>query len=137
VAYNVLVVEDTPDWRVHLIHYLIEDEEEYGIFEAETYESAIRLLREQPFDVVTVDLRLVDWDTTDEGGMELLEEIDEIRQRNGTQAIVITAYGTMERMRQAFKDHQVFDFIEKTCFNPWGFCETVRRAAEQAYRMRS
>jgi DNA-binding NtrC family response regulator len=136
MVYNALIVEDTWEWRTKLADYLIE-EGEYNVFEAADYKTATKLLQEQPFDVVTVDLRLVDWDQTDEEGMKLLEEIAEIGQGNGTQAIVITGYGTMERMHRAFRDHQVFDFIGKMDFDPREFKENVRKAAEKAYEIRS
>ena len=135
MAYNVLVVEDTPDWRTKITGYLIE-EEEYNIEEADNYESALKLLRTQPFDVAVVDIRLVDWDEENEQGMELLGELDKVTEENGTQAIVVTGYATSERMREAFRDHRVFDFIEKLGFNPTEFKEIVLKAAEKAFQLR-
>jgi DNA-binding NtrC family response regulator len=93
MAYNVLVVEDTPDWRTKLVGYLVE-EGEYDILEADNYESATKLLQKQPFDVALIDIRLVDWDETNEQGMQLLRELDAISDENGTQSVVITGYGT-------------------------------------------
>jgi DNA-binding NtrC family response regulator len=135
MAYNVVVIEDTPDWRTKLIGYLIE-EEEYDIKEADNYESASKIIQEQPLDVAIVDIRLVDWDEENEQGMQLLRELDEIADINGTQAVVITGYGTKDRMREAFRDHQVVDFIEKQYFDPQEFKATVLKAAEKAYRRR-
>ena len=132
MAYNVLVVEDTPDWRTKLVGYLVEEEEKYNIFEADNYEAATRLLEKQPFDVALIDIRLVDWDETNEQGMQLLRELDEVSSINGTQSVVITGYGTKERMREAFRDHQVVDFIEKQRFAPEEFITIVREAAEKA-----
>lgn len=136
MTYSVLVVEDTPDWRAKLVGYLIEDEEEYNIFEADDYETATQLLQEQPLDVALIDIRLVDWDETNEQGMQLLRELDEISDLNGTQSVIITGYGTKDRMREAFRDHQVVDFIEKQRFDPEEFRTIVRRAAEKACRRR-
>ena len=135
MAYNVLVIEDTPDWRTKLVGYLIE-EGEYDILEADDYETASALLQREPFDVAVVDIRLVDWDDTNEQGMQLLRELDELAEINGTQAVVITGYGTKERMREAFRDHQVVDFIEKQHFAPEEFKATVLKAAEKAFRRR-
>jgi hypothetical protein len=39
-------------------------------------------------------------------------------------------------MREAFRDHQVVDFIEKQRFNPKEFKRIVREAGEKAYRRR-
>ena len=137
MAYNVLVVEDTPDWRTKLIGYLVEDEEEYDIFEADDYETATALLQEQSFDVALIDIRLVDWDEENEQGMQLLRELDEIADLNGTQSAIITGYGTKDRMREAFRDHPVVDFIEKQRFDPDEFKMIVREAAEKACRRRA
>jgi DNA-binding NtrC family response regulator len=135
MAYNVLVVEDTPDWRVKLVGYLLA-EGEYNIFEAEDYETATKLLEEQPLDVALIDLRLVDWDEQNDQGMELLRQLDHVSQENGTQSIVITGYGTKERMREAFRDHIVVDFIAKRTFDPDEFKRTVLQAAETACVLR-
>ena len=135
MAYSVLVVEDTPDWRTKLVGYLIE-EGEYSIHEADDYESASERIQTQPFDVAVVDIRLVDWDETNEQGMQLLRELDEIADILGTQSIVITGYGTKGRMREAFRDHRVVDFIEKQRFDPDEFKATVLEAAELALRRR-
>jgi len=136
MAYNVLIVEDTPDWRAKLVGYLVQDEEEYNIFEAGDYETALQILDDQPLDVAVIDIRLVDWDETNEQGMLLLKELDRIADVNGTQAIVITGYGDKQKMRTAFRDYRVIDFIEKHWFKPVEFKETVRKAAEEAYRAR-
>jgi DNA-binding NtrC family response regulator len=135
MAYNVLVVEDTIDWRTKLVGYLIE-EGEYNIFEAEDYETATRLLQDQALDVALIDIRLVDWDERNEQGMQLLRQLDEISESNGTQSIVITGYGTSDRMREAFRDHKVVDFIEKQSFDPEEFKKTVLEAAETARELR-
>jgi DNA-binding NtrC family response regulator len=137
MAYNILVVEDTPDWRKKLVGYLIgAGEEEFNIYEADNYESASQLLKKQPLDVVVMDIRLVDWDEKNEQGMQLLRELDEVASLNGTQSIVITGYGTKERMREAFRDHQVVDFIEKQRFDPEEFKAMVLKAAENAFQKR-
>jgi DNA-binding NtrC family response regulator len=131
MAYNVLVVEDTSDWRMKLVGYLVETGQ-YDIQEADNYEKASRLIQHQPFDVAVVDIRLVDWDEKNEQGMQLLRELDEAAWANGTQSIVITGYGTKERMRTAFRDHQVVDFIEKQHFSPKEFKMRVLEAAQKA-----
>jgi DNA-binding NtrC family response regulator len=135
MAYNVLVVEDTPDWRAKLVGYLVE-EKEYNVYEAGDYETATELIENQPLDVALIDIRLIDWDEKNEQGMELLRQLDEVAAVNGTQSIVVTGYGTGERMREAFRDHQVVDFIAKQKFNPQEFKKTVLEAAERAHAAR-
>jgi DNA-binding NtrC family response regulator len=131
MAYNILVVEDTSDWRRKLVGYLVE-EGEYSVLEADNYRKASELIQRVPFDVVVLDIRLTDWEEKDEHGMQLLRELDPVADMNGTRAIMITGYGTIDRMREAFRDHQVVDFIEKQHFSPKEFKTTVLKAAEQA-----
>jgi len=135
MAYNVLVVEDTADWRTKLVDYLIE-EGEYNISEADSYEKALKVIRGQPLDVALIDIRLVDWEEENEQGMQLLRELDELAELNGTQSIVVTGYGTKDRMRRAFRDYGVLDFLEKDAFNPQEFKAMVRKAAEKACEIR-
>ncbi|MFH1636457.1 MAG: response regulator [Chloroflexota bacterium] len=135
MSYNVLVIEDTPDWRSKIVGYLVETGE-YNLKEADDYQTAIELLDNDPFDVAIVDIRLVDWDETNEQGMKLLNKLDEIAEINGTQSIVLTGYATKERMREAFRDHQVVDFIEKQRFSPQEFKDTVLSAAKKAFDRR-
>ena len=136
MSYNILVVEDTPDWRTKMVGYLIE-EGEYDVAEAKDYETARKLLHEELFDVVLLDIRLTDWDECDEQGMQLLRELDSIAELNGTQAIVITGYPTMYRMREAFRDHHVVDFLMKQHFDPQEFKATVLEATHRAYSSRA
>ena len=135
MAYNILVIEDHRDWRTKLVGYLLE-EGEYNILWADNYENASELLQKRPFDVVTVDIRLVDWDEKNEQGMQLLRELDEITTAAGTQAIIITGYGTSTLMREAFRDYQVVDFIGKRYFDPQEFKAVVLEAAKKACRRR-
>ena len=135
MAYNVLVVEDTPDWRAKLVGYLVETGE-YNVHEAGDYETAAGVIEDQPLDVALIDIRLIDWDEKNEQGMELLQQLDEVAEINGTQAIVVTGYGTQERMREAFRDHGVVDFIAKQKFDPEEFKRTVLEAAERAHEVR-
>jgi DNA-binding NtrC family response regulator len=135
MGYNILVVEDTRDWRVKLVGYLLE-EGEYNVTEAEDYETATELIRNQPLDVALIDIRLIDWDERNAQGMQLLRQLDEVSEINGTQSIVITGYGSAGLMREAFRDHKVVDFIEKQAFDPDEFRTIVLRAAVTARELR-
>jgi len=136
MVYNVLVVEDTADWRAKLVGYLIQ-EGVYVVFEAADLETAVELLESQPLDVAIIDIRLVDWDELNDQGMKLLRQLDEISDINGTQAIIITGYGTKDRMREAFRDREVVDFIEKKHFHPDEFKRSVLKAVQTARELRA
>lgn len=134
VEGRVLLIEDRPDWRRKLTKYLKADGHSFKT--AKTYTEALSLLDTEAFDVVLVDLRLVDWDDSNFQGLDLLPRIDELRKTNGTQAVVVTAYPTPENIRQSFRDHGVSDFLFKADFDPKMFKRAVRTAIIRAYAER-
>jgi DNA-binding NtrC family response regulator len=134
VEGRVLLVEDRADWRKQLTKYL--RQEGYFFETATTFDTALSLLGSEPFDLILVDLRLVDWDDQNFQGMELLPRISELRKENGTQAIIVTAHPTPENVREAFRDRGVADFFIKSDLDPQGFKDAVRKAVVTAYEER-
>lgn len=128
---KVLVVEDMPDWRKRFIRILEKDG--HTVRNAANYDKAVSLLQKDGFDVVILDLRLVNWDDTDFSGMNLLDEIDKVKEKQGTNVIIVTGYGRLEHSREGFKKYEIFDFLEKANFNAREFEKTVRVAVEDAY----
>ena len=137
VEGSILLVEDRPEWRRRLTRYL--QKEGYFVETAKTYTEALDVLARGSFEVVLVDLRLVDWDTTNVQGMQILRHMDELRKEigkeSGTQAIVVTAYPTVETVREAFRDHGVSDILFKPDFDLHSFTEAVRDAAVKAHKI--
>ena len=134
VEGRILLVEDRADWRRRLTKYL--QEEEYFFETATSYNAALEVLDKKPFDVVLVDLRLVEWDDANFQGMGLLPRISELREENGTQAIIITAYPTPENVREAFRDRGVLDFFIKSDLDPQRLKGAIRDAVVKAYEAR-
>jgi CheY-like chemotaxis protein/anti-sigma regulatory factor (Ser/Thr protein kinase) len=87
---------------------------------------ALRLSTEQHFDLVLLDLGL-----PDVNGLDILSQL---RGRNGTKVVVITADGTPESMLRAVRD-QAFHYIHKP-FEPEQI-QTVVRACFAAYDLPS
>jgi DNA-binding NtrC family response regulator len=85
-------------------------------------------------DVAIVDIRLVETDETDEGGMRLLQELHD--SRDFVRVIMITGHGTMELQRKAFRQFHAFDFFRKEQFVSDEFRQAVREAVEEAHRER-
>jgi len=131
---RILVVEDRSDWRKKLTGIL--KEEGYSVREAANYDKAVSLLQKHVFDLVLLDLRLVDWNERDFKGMDLLNDLDKLADEQGTNVIIITGYGTAEHARKAFKDHHVFDFLTKAKFDLQEFKTLVAEAIENAYAKR-
>lgn len=134
ITGRVLLIEDRADWRKQLSRYL--RQEGHSFETVETYHEALAVLDRQTFDVVLVDLRLVDWDDTNYKGLELLPRIDELRKENGTQAIIVTAHPTSENIREAFQDHDISDFLLKSDLNSQRFKQAVGKAVGKAQEER-
>jgi DNA-binding response OmpR family regulator len=114
---RILVVEDRKDWQKELKKLL--GQKGFEVIVEGDGDKAQRLLTskkaEHVFDVVVLDLRLVDWGGGFEG-MNLLEYTDRLVDGQATRVIVLTAYGRIEDARVAYGQHKVFDFMDKNNF---------------------
>src|ERR1700736_6861766 len=91
---SILVVDDESEIREGL--ELLLSSEGYGVTSADTGESGLARLEEHPFDLLLLDVSL-----PDRNGLELLKAI---RRRDPPLSVVlITAYGSIDMARAAFK----------------------------------
>jgi SulP family sulfate permease len=130
---KILIVEDFTDWR-ELLRDLLRREGHAVNAVASLQEARAYLAQTKDLDVAIVDIRLVETDETDEGGMHLLREIHD--DRGFVQVIMITGHGTMELQRKAFRQFHAFDFFRKEQFVSEEFRQAVREAVEEAHRQR-
>src|SRR6202522_2827105 len=108
---SILVIDDEVEIREGLEALLTS--ESFQVTLAETGEAGLRQLEDHPFDLMLLDVSL-----PDRNGIELLREI---RRRDPQLAvIVITAYGSIEMARAAFKAGAQ-DYITK----PWSNDELI------------
>lgn len=113
---SILVVDDESEIREGLEVLL--QSEGYGVSSAETGESGLGKLEEKPYDLLLLDVSL-----PDRNGIDLLREI---RRRDPHLPIVlITAYGSIEMARAAFKSGAM-DYITK----PWSNDELLAQVAQ-------
>lgn len=113
---SILVVDDESEIREGL--ELLLTSEGYGVASAETGESGLAKLEEHPYDLLLLDVSL-----PDRNGLELLREI---RRRDPQLSVVlITAYGSIEMARAAFKGGAL-DYITK----PWSNDELLAQVAQ-------
>jgi DNA-binding NtrC family response regulator len=102
---SILVIDDEAEIREGL--ELLLTSEGYSVTCAETGESGLARLEEEPYDLLLLDVSL-----PDRNGLDLLRDI---RMRDPHLPIVlITAYGSIDMARQAFKSGAQ-DYITK----PW------------------
>ncbi|MFY9583960.1 MAG: sigma-54 dependent transcriptional regulator [Candidatus Acidiferrales bacterium] len=113
---SILVVDDEAEIREGL--ELLLSSEGYGVSSAGTGDAGLAKLEEQPFDLLLLDVSL-----PDRNGLELLREI---RRRDPYLSVVlITAYGSIEMARAAFKSGAQ-DYITK----PWSNDELLAQVAQ-------
>src|SRR6202142_179124 len=113
---SILVVDDEAEIREGL--ELLLSSEGYAVTCAETAAAGLTRLEEHPFDLVLLDVSL-----PDRNGLDLLQEI---HRRDPLLAIVlITAYGSIEMARAAFKNGAQ-DYITK----PWSNDELLAQVAQ-------
>src|SRR5215510_1465584 len=113
---SILVVDDESEIREGLEMLLTS--EGYGVSSAGTGASGLAKLEERPFDFLLLDVSL-----PDRNGLDLLKEI---RRRDPHLSVVlITAYGSIEMARTAFKSGAM-DYITK----PWSNDELLAQVAQ-------
>ena len=92
---SILVVDDESEIREGL--ELLLKGEGYGVASAETGESGLAKLEEHPFDLLLLDVSL-----PDRNGLDMLKEIH--RRDPELSVVLITAYGSIDMARAAFKN---------------------------------
>ena len=112
----ILVVDDESEIREGL--ELLLTSEGYGVSSAETGESGLGKLGEQPFDLLLLDVSL-----PDRNGLELVREVR--RRDPDLPVVLITAYGSIDMARAAFKGGAL-DYITK----PWSNDELLAQVAQ-------
>src|ERR1700689_5497152 len=112
---SILVIDDEVEIREGLEALLTS--ESFQVTLAETGEAGLRQLEDHPFDLMLLDVSL-----PDRNGIELLREI---RRRDPQLAVIlITAYGSIDMARAAFKGGAQ-DFITK----PWSNDELLAQVS--------
>lgn len=132
---RILLVEDLKEWQRMIKELLPEDS--YRVFKvAEDLQKASDLLKHHVFDLVLLDLRMNDWDEQDFKGFKLLGQIAEVREEQGTQVIIVSAYGEPEHVREGFKKYDIADYFDKKWLKRDEFRKAVADAIEKAYEER-
>lgn len=124
----ILIVEDDKDWQERLTYYL--KSQPYRLEVAGKYSDALNLLKTRHFDLIILDLRLVD-NKEDFEGMKLLEYL----QKNNPQilVIIVSAHGTPQHIRDGYTIYNIFDYISKQNFDRKKYQETVKKAIHKLH----
>jgi DNA-binding NtrC family response regulator len=113
---SILVIDDESEIREGL--ELLLKTEGYNVASAETAMLGLSRLEERPYDLMLLDVSL-----PDRNGIELLKDVH--RQDPHLPIVLITAYGSIEMARAAFKSGAM-DYITK----PWSNDELLAQVAQ-------
>jgi CheY-like chemotaxis protein len=134
---RVLVVDDHPTWCDMLAEILLENE--YDVTNAASYQEALTIIQNQaaPFHAAVIDLNLnyAGKAKANEDGLRLAAELKQ--HSPATPIIILTGYATPRTATIAFRDLEVFDYVEKfsadgKIFDHVAFQETIRQAVAEA-----
>lgn len=112
-GHTILVVDDQENWRKALSSVL--RKAGYMVETAGTLQSARRSLARGTYSVIVMDVRLVDAQTDDVSGLELLSETQDVwneTERPGL--IIITGYPTEGIEPLALEKYKANHFISKS-----------------------
>lgn len=116
---SVLVVDDELGSRESMRMIL---KDQFDVSTVDEGTKAIKLVEENDFDVVVLDIRMPDM-----SGIEVLERIKEIRPWSGI--LMVTAYAALETAKHAMR-LGAYDYIEKPFKNSNELREAVYRGIE-------
>jgi two-component system response regulator HydG len=100
---RILIVDDDASHRTMLRATLTA--EQYEVFEADDGSTAIEMAKNEPFDLILMDIRM-----HEVGGVEALQEIK--RNNPAIPVIMMTAYASVETAVQTLKDG-AYDYLTK------------------------
>lgn len=120
---RVLVVDDQEIWRETLREIL----QGHGFLVdcAAATSEALAFLESNFYHLLILDIRLVDADESNIEGMALLDELNRRGLAAGVEIMMLSAYGTMDQMRESFTQHKVADFASKNNFLDVDFLKQV------------
>jgi CheY-like chemotaxis protein len=131
---RILLVEDEREWQVKLRELL--QGYLYSITVADSLQKASDFLKHHVYDLVLLDLRLREWEEENFEGWQLMDSLATCREEQGTQVIIISAYGQPTHVREGFKNYHIADYFDKKRLDPHEFQESVAISVEKAYEER-
>ncbi len=123
---RVLIVDDLEKWRKELVSIL--QREGFATASADTSTLALKRMQSEIYHVAVLDIRLVDAELNNTDGIGLMRELGKRGLSEAIRVIILSAHGTSEQMREAFKEYRVADFLSKDGFTREGFLESIHQA---------
>src|SRR6266702_1607503 len=120
---RVLIVDDESRWREELVEGFVQKD----IFAeaVSTTEEALQKLSRSFYHVLILDVCFEEGSITNSEGMLFLKELQSQKLVETLKVVMLSGYGTTESMREAFREHQVHDFFDKSDFDILTFSEDI------------
>ncbi|MEM7350752.1 MAG: response regulator [Acidobacteriota bacterium] len=130
---RILVVDDEDSWASYMVNFL---PSEQSIEVAHTYASAKQKIDAISFDLVISDWRLDDSDEQNFQGFELMKYVRRLDARRGsyTSLIAVSAYGTEDKIRDAYRDLNINFYFSKQAISQFEYHDSVQEALLGAKR---
>ena len=123
---SVLIVDDQPNWRLLFKTLLIQ--EGFQVLEATEYDQAKDILSQSHFDLVTIDMRLIDDENFNVQGLALVRHIKSTYPHIKT--ILITGYPESLGKANHNADALVLKVPKGSSFDSKGFKALVNQLLE-------
>lgn len=91
---------------------------------------ALERLNTYLYHALILDIRMDETDLDNVDGIKLLRRLHQQKVTEAIKVIMLSAYGTAEHMRHAFRDYGVADFLSKSQFNK----RTILEAMKQIFK---
>jgi CheY-like chemotaxis protein len=126
---RILIVEDDPGWIETLWGIFAPFADQLDV--ATTTRDAKALLEDRYYNLAIVDVSLHLADDRDSQGMEILAHLRETGLDEAIQCIMLSAYGSVERVRRSFNEFKVVDFIDKAEFSEAELLQIIEKALNE------
>jgi DNA-binding response OmpR family regulator len=129
---HILIVEDDPQWQSSITGIL--QSVAAHITHTAQLEEACHWLKTRHFNIAIVDMSLYPGDPQNSDGLTFLQEVRKQQLEESLSVIILSAYGDMKRMRIAFHEHRVVDFLDKSALgNGDLLVNTVKKALQDRH----
>lgn len=121
---RILIVDDQERWREALSATLRRGN--FQVDTAATITQARAQLAATFYHMIVLDIRMEEADQGNVEGMHLLQAMEDSGLTSALAVIMLSAHGTREQMRTAFRQYRVADFLTKEDFDNLEFFEQVQ-----------
>lgn len=127
MVHSVLIVEDDQGWRELLSKILTTAG--YSCIPAQDYDAGEKMLIEQKPSVLVLDLQLRRWQRN--SSKFLGWKLAKLALKSRVPVIVATGHGSVPLANDAFREHKVIAFLEKSPFDRAKLIEAVAEGMEE------